>query len=156
MSFTNLDPQGHEGKTNVWLTPKWILNKLGTFDLDPCAHSGWITAENHFYDNGLEREWHGRVWLNPPYGRDIGRWLQKLQTHGNGIALVFARTDTSWFQTLNFHSANFIKGRIKFLRADQSEATNAGTPNVLLAWGETNSDAINKINGVIVTREKLK
>lgn len=154
MTFTKLEPQGHEGKTNVWLTPRWILNELGEFDLDPCAHQGWPTAYDHFYENGLLEDWYGRVWLNPPYGRNVGQWLNKLELHGNGIALIFARTDTSWFQSLSFEAANFVKGRIKFLNQDLKESTNAGVPSVLLAWGEENIEAIKNIKGIILRRDK--
>lgn len=152
MSFTKLDPQSHEGETNIWLTPRWILDALGSFDLDPAGYENWATADKHFFTSGLELTWFGRVWLNPPYGREVGCWLKKLESHGNGIALVFARTDTSWFQSLNWDAANFIKGRIKFLRPDLTEATNAGTPNVLLAFGSENVKAIKQIPGVIVIR----
>lgn len=68
--FVSTDPPNHKGKTNVWLTPRVILDKLGEFDLDPCAHSGWKTAKNHFFQNGLDNDWKGRVWLNPPYGKE--------------------------------------------------------------------------------------
>lgn len=150
MGFTKLDPQGHEGKTNVWLTPRWILDALGRFDLDPCAHESWETAKRHMYIRGLDNEWDGRVWLNPPYGRQIGHWLKRMEAHGNGVALVFARTDTIWFQGLKFDAANFMRGRIRFLKPDLTEATNAGTPNVLFAWGKHNVEAISKIPGKIL------
>jgi hypothetical protein len=152
VSFVAVDPQGHEGQTNVWLTPRWILSALGDFNLDPAAHESWPTADEHLYEFGLEEEWHGRVWLNPPYGRNIGQWLLKLQKHGNGIALVFARTDTSWFQSLEWDAANFMKGRIKFLRPSGKEETNAGTPNVLLAWGKENVKALKNVPGIICFR----
>ena|ERR1700677_2100836 len=150
-SFTAVDPQGHEGKTNVWLTPRWILTALGRFDLDPCAHPTWATALQSYYENGLEQDWFGRVWLNPPYGKNIGQWLKRMEIHGDGIALVFARTDTKWFQELQFDAANFMKGRVRFLRPDGTEDTNAGTPSMLLAWGENNVRALKKIPGIILT-----
>lgn len=86
------------GESNSWLTPPEIIAALGTFDLDPCACVGqpWSTAETHLYprDDGLSAPWVGRVWLNPPYGPATARWLQRLARHGDGIALIFARTET--------------------------------------------------------------
>lgn len=84
-----------------WLTPPEILRALGTFDLDPCSPTDrpWDTAKIHYtkIDDGLAKPWHGRVWLNPPYGNKTKSWLSRLALHGNGIALVFARTETKSF-----------------------------------------------------------
>ncbi|WP_223160903.1 phage N-6-adenine-methyltransferase [Salinicola aestuarinus] len=84
-----------------WLTPPSILEALGSFDLDPCSpvERPWDTASEHLtlHDDGLSAAWRGRVWLNPPYGRETGLWLEKLAEHGDGIALVFARTETEMF-----------------------------------------------------------
>jgi len=81
-----------------WLTPPEILAALGHFDLDPCAPiiRPWPTATNHYTieDNGLIQPWEGRVWLNPPYGKYVWKWLDKLSKHKSGIALIFARTGT--------------------------------------------------------------
>ena len=75
---------------------------LGPFDLDPCSPilRPWDTAKYHYTvsDNGFIKEWFGRVWLNPPYGRGMYEWMNKLAAHGNGIGLIFARTDTKGFQ----------------------------------------------------------
>ena len=65
---------GHQSakmKNDEWLTPLHLLRPLGTFDLDPCAPivRPWDTARHHYTkeDDGLKKEWFGRVWLNPPY-----------------------------------------------------------------------------------------
>ena len=93
----------HERTTQKedWLTPPWLLEKLGEFDLDPCSpvDRPWDTAAKHYTiaDNGLNQPWEGRVWLNPPYGRQTIQWVRRLACHGNGIALIFARTETSIF-----------------------------------------------------------
>lgn len=84
--------------TDEWYTPKEIIESLGEFDLDPCAPVVplWSTAKNHFTkeDDGLSREWFGRVWLNPPYSRPlIERFVEKMADHNNGIALLFNRAD---------------------------------------------------------------
>lgn len=152
--FSKLDNPAHEGKTNTWLTPLHIVNALGSFDMDPCGVTGHQTADRLIClpDCGLEREWTGRVWLNPPYGREIGTWLKKLQTHGNGIALVFSRTDTNWYQDLKPDLTFFLKGRIKFLNEKLEEETNAGHGSVLLAFGRQNAGAIlsSELKGVWV------
>jgi hypothetical protein len=91
------------------------------------------------------------VWLNPPYGREIAKWLAKLADHGNGVALVFSRTETGWGQEMiqRADSVNFVKGRISFLRKDGNPATNAGSGSMLLAFGPENVEAIKRIPGVI-------
>ena len=84
-----------EGK-DEWLTPPEIIKALGSFELDPCSpiNRPWDTAAKHYTieDNGLSLPWHGRVWMNPPYGDATEMWMQRLAEHGNGIALIFART----------------------------------------------------------------
>ena len=96
--------QSPRSQTCVWLTPPDIISKLGPFDLDPCAAPEprpWSTALHHIAlpEDGLTAEWRGNVWLNPPYGPPtvITPWMQRLAKHGNGIALVFARTETVMF-----------------------------------------------------------
>lgn len=135
--FSTLDPQGHKGKTDTWLTPLWIINALGEFDLDPCGFYGHKTAKEIMLTNGDGLEWNGRVWLNPPYS-EVGRWLDMLAEHRRGIALVFARTDTKWAQRHFEHadSVFFMKGRIKFLNDKFEESTNAGHGSMFLAYGE--------------------
>lgn len=157
LAYHACDPVSHQGMTNTWFTPKWITDALGDFDLDPCSQTfrPHNTALHHVCEDsgedGLLAEWHGRVWLNPPYGRDIHKWLSRLCEHGNGIALVFARTETQWGQygIRTAHAVNFVKSRIRFLRSDGSEATNAGTGSMLLAYGKRNVDSLSRVDGVI-------
>jgi hypothetical protein len=128
-----------------WLTPPEIVQALGPFDLDPCAPvtRPWDTAARHYtiQDNGLAQPWDGRVWMNPPYGPKTGQWLERLAAHGNGIALVFARTETRAFFSAVWDRADgvlFIKGRIRFYHADGRQADSAGAPSCLVAYGEEN------------------
>src|SRR6185312_6793869 len=99
---------GHHSRVSLkdeWLTPPEIIDALGPFDLDPCAplesEAPWPTAAAHYTieDDGLDPclPWSGRVWCNPPYGDNTGDWLRRLADHGNGIALIFARTETAAF-----------------------------------------------------------
>lgn len=131
------------GRSVEWYTPPEIFEGLGlAFDLDPAAPVDgvpWVPAAQHFSiaDEGLSQPWGGRVWLNPPYGREVGRWLERLADHGDGLALVFARTDTAWFYQA-FAAATavcFIRGRLRFISQDGSRASSAGAPSVLLAYG---------------------
>jgi hypothetical protein len=84
-----------------WLTPPDLVKKLGEFDLDPCApvNAPFYHAANYYTieQDGLSKQWLGRVYCNPPYGRGMDLWLEKLKYHGNGIALIFARTETKCF-----------------------------------------------------------
>lgn len=143
-----------------WLTPPWILRPLGVFDLDPCApvERPWDTALQHFTlrENGLARRWSGRVWLNPPYGSETGKWLRRLREHGNGIALIFARTETAdWFDNVWGKAAEilFIKGRLHFYHISGIPASgNSGAPSALVAYGEENAFFLRKsgIPGALV------
>lgn len=134
-----------------WLTPPYIIDALGEFDLDPCAPDPsvrpWPTATSHYCrtDNGLRQIWRGRVWCNPPYGRETFAWIRKLATHGNGIALVFARTETIGFHAEIWNKADavfFFKGRLKFYHLSGIEGGAANAPSCLVCYGEDNIMAV--------------
>lgn len=133
-----------------WLTPPHILKALGEFDLDPCApiSAPWNTARNHFdiRNDGLKQDWFGRVWCNPPYGLIAANWLNKLADHGNGIALIFARTETRMFFDHVWSKASavlFIEGRLYFHHVTGEVAkANAGAPSVLVAYGSHNVETL--------------
>jgi len=138
----------HESTYNEskeWYTPPRIFKALDMeFDLDPCSPGAdvvpWIPAKRHltYVEDGLVSGWRGRVWLNPPYGMDTPRWLYKLVAHGNGIALVFSRTDTYWFHrfAVQADAMLFVKGRIQFIPASgPQKRSGAGAGSLLLAYG---------------------
>jgi len=133
-----------------WLTPPDIVRRLGAFDLDPCSPVSrpWDTAATHMtiHDDGLANEWHGRVWLNPPYGRETGKWLARLADHGNGIALIFARTETDMFFRhvwQRAHSILFIRGRLHFHHVDGTRAkANSGAPSCLIAYSDADTEVL--------------
>lgn len=134
-----------------WLTPPYILHELGKFDLDPCSpvNRPWDTAAAHYtiLDDGLSKPWIGRVFCNPPYGSQTGKWLKKCAEHGNAIALTFARTDTKMFFDTIFDKADailFIKGRIKFFHSNGKQGDSAGAPSVLIAYGDENAVLLEK------------
>jgi phage N-6-adenine-methyltransferase len=135
--------------TDVWLTPPALLKALGEFDLDPCSplDRPWDTAKHHYTieDDGLAQEWFGRVWCNPPYGRAMIPFLRRMVEHKNGLVLIFARTETKAFFDYVWDHADailFIKGRINFCTPDGKPAGAAGSPSVLIAYGEENVKAL--------------
>lgn len=111
--------------TDEWATPQDLFDTLDAtfhFTLDPCA-----TPENakcaRFYtreQDGLKQDWGDEViWCNPPYGREIGKWIQKCAEHrGVAVMLIPARTDTRWWHSYIDKNPDahvyFIKGRLKF------------------------------------------
>lgn len=117
--------------TDLWPTPQEFFDKLNAefnFNLDPCC-----TAENakcdFFYDkesNGLKRSWKGfRVFMNPPYGREIKEWMRKAEResrHSLVVCLVPARTDTFWWHeyAMKADDIRYVRGRLKFGNAKNS------------------------------------
>src|SRR5262249_7839350 len=130
------------GKSQVHITPKWIIDRLGPFDLDPCAADPrpWPCAATNWTTHGLERDWFGFVYLNPPFNRyEVGNWIAKLAKHGNGITLLHARTEAAWFEPIWQHTAAilFLADRIHFPRPDGlKQPANSGAPPVLCAFGD--------------------
>lgn len=132
------------GKSQAHITPRWIIERLGPFDLDPCADARqpWRTAERQITlpEDGLESEWKGRVWLNPPFDRyQVGRWVEKLAWHGTGTLLIHARVETAWFSEVwkGAELVLFLGHRIKFCLPDGSEhPANSGAPVALVAFGQ--------------------
>ncbi|WP_260430432.1 phage N-6-adenine-methyltransferase [Burkholderia stagnalis] len=137
-------------KNNEWLTPPEWIQALGPFELDPCAPvvRPWNTARLHFTveDNGLAREWLGRVWCNPPFGREAAKWLKRMADHNNGIALIPARTETAMFYESVWSRADsvcFVRGRPHFHYVDGRRAPfNSGAPICLVAYGRANTIAL--------------
>jgi DNA N-6-adenine-methyltransferase (Dam) len=149
--------QSSVSKSDTWLTPPHIIDKLGYFDLDPCTpdYMPWITAKNRYTkkEDGLVSDWYGRVWLNPPY-QHIEKWMRKMAEHNNGIAITFARTETKWFFDHVWNKASailFLKGRIHFMNsAGMKSKINAGAPSVLIAYGKENIQFLHSIPGRLV------
>jgi len=133
----NVTFEKSKNTTVEWLTPPDLVKKLGEFDLDPCTPVSppFVHAKCNFNinDDGLSQEWFGRVYMNPPYGNGMEKWIEKLKNHGNGITLIFARTETKCF--FNFiwddaHAVLFVKGRIKFFNIKGEQAGTPGSPSV--------------------------
>lgn len=111
-----------------WYTPKWIIDELGPFDLDPCApmEPPYPIAPLSYnkQQDGLAQTWpkDAVVWMNPPYSRaPLKAFVEKLAAHNNGMALLANRQDNLLFQNIIFpHAASmiFMRHRVKFLRPD--------------------------------------
>lgn len=142
------------GKTE-WITPPHVISALGLqkFDLDPCSPTlkkrllmppELRTAKTCYSidDDGLSREWFGRVYCNPPYGLVAREWLEKCAQHNNCIALLFGRTETWAFQDFVWEYASgllFVYDRLKFFHVDGTQGGSAGAPSVLVAYGKDNA-----------------
>ena len=150
MGLASTDAPSHLGKTTTWLTPKHIIDAFPPFDLDPCAAPKprpWATADRmvSLPEDGLAADWHGVVWLNPPYTRDIGEWTDRLVDHGRGVALVFARTDAAWWRrAVRVSSAVlFLPKRVTFCdRTGKPAAGRPATPSCLIAFGPSMHGAL--------------
>ncbi len=139
-----------EGASVEWYTPPEIFHALGIeFDMDVAAPpSGvpWIPAKEHIARprDGLTAPWQGLVWMNPPYGQETGKWVKRLASHGHGIALVFARTDTAWWHdhAMRADLVCFVRGRIRFRRAAGISGKDPTAASALLAFGGICASAV--------------
>lgn len=147
----------HERVSNgkdEWLTPPDLVKAVGPFDLDPCSpvNRPWDTAREHYTieDDGLSQYWMDKfVWCNPPYGTQTKVWLERMVEHDNGIALIFARTDTRMFFDYVWNKASccyFLKGRLKFHHVDGTQADSAGAPSVLIGYGDRALERLKNID----------
>ena len=141
----------------TWLTPRYIIDALGPFDLDPCCPDGgmpWATALQMITksEDGLKADWDGkRVWLNPPYGRDALPFFEKMiaQKSGGGIALVFARTDTALWQDIIFPESEavlFLRGRLRFCLQDGTPGETATAPSALVAFSRSDAALLSTVS----------
>jgi len=128
-------------------TPQVVIDAtlacLGEIDLDPCSNDRDhpnVPAAQHYTqaEDGLTQEWRGRIYMNPPYGREIDLWIEKLcLEHEAGrtteaIALVPSRTDTQWWLRLRDYPVCFVSGRLRFVGSDNS----APFPSAIFYLGE--------------------
>lgn len=110
--------------TDLWATPADFfarLNEIYHFDTDVCATADNAKCPRFFTkdDDGLSQEWTGVCWMNPPYGRQIGAWMQKAYESSllgaTIVCLVPARTDTAWWHDFAMKGdIEFIRGRLRF------------------------------------------
>lgn len=110
--------------TEMWATPQEFFDKYNSiynFQVDVCASPENAKCEQYFTeeDDGLEQEWEGSCWMNPPYGRTIKSWMKKAYESSlkgaTVVCLVPSRTDTVWWHDYAVKGdIEFIKGRLKF------------------------------------------
>ena len=117
-------------KNNAWCTPRDFFEKLNkefNFTLDPCCMPKSALCKKYFTpdEDGLKQSWEGeRVFVNPPYGREISKWVKKCFDERKRaniiIMLIPSRTDTLYFHNYIYGKAEirFIKGRLKFIDLD--------------------------------------
>lgn len=114
-------------QSNEWSTPQDLFDELNgefNFTLDPCSTHENAKCEHHFTieDDGLKQPWNGSVFVNPPYGREIKKWVEKASIESKKcdvvVMLIPARTDTTYFHDFIYKKPNveirFIRGRVKF------------------------------------------
>ena len=112
-------------KTDMWETPQDFFDELNdefSFTLDVAASDHNAKCYHYYtqHEDGLKMPWHGVVWCNPPYGREIGKWVKKAYFEAilgtTVVMLIPARTDTKWFHDyiLGKAEVRFIRGRLKF------------------------------------------
>ena len=115
-------------KTDLWETPQDFFDKLNEefhFQTDVCALSENAKCKRFYTpeQDGLVQEWSGSCWCNPPYGRQIGKWVRKAsESKATTVMLIPARTDTAWFHDYIYGKAEvrFVRGRLKFSGAEHN------------------------------------
>lgn len=154
-------------KSVEWYTPKWVFDALDiSFDLDPSSphdHESFVPADRAYtiFDDGLKQEWFGRVWMNPPYGKETPFWMARMIDHNHGIALVFSRTDAGWFQdALKAATATLlVSGRIEFVPGNENKhkKSRSGAGSAFFAFGEDCAQALEKLSdrGVLIRQTAI-
>lgn len=140
MSKSKSNLQVHfSSASNEWATPNFLfrwLDNMHHFTLDPCCTKETAKCKKFYTieDDGLSQDWTNEVvFMNPPYGRQIGVWVKKayeesLKRGATVACLIPARTDTNWWYDycLQADQIIFIKGRVKFI--ENGVALKAGAP----------------------------
>lgn len=126
------DMQVHfSSETDLWYTPQDFFDDMHSefnFNLDVCATDDNAKCDRYFTkeQDGLRQVWSGVCWMNPPYGREIGKWIAKAwwsaeNMEATVVCLVPARTDTVWWHDYAMKGEiRFIRGRLKFGGAENS------------------------------------
>ena len=158
----------YSSNTPEWYTPRHVIERVlhlfGEIDLDPCSNAKGelanVPAGEHFtiFDDGLDQRWHGRVYMNPPYGDEIGQWTARLlQAYADdeideAIALLPARTDTAWFRPLMKHRCCFVHGRLKFSESKDS----APFPSVIVYLGPDRENFVEYFSDIGTIMQKYE
>lgn len=141
----------HSTGKDDWETPPKLFdlfNGIYSFTLDAAASAENRKCEAYLSkaDNALRRDWWGRVWLNPPYSRDVGKWINQAARQverGNAelvACLVYARTETVWWHDVVMRKASeivFLRGRVRFTGAPAG----APAPSVVVVFSRPHRKA---------------
>ena len=122
--------------TCEWETPQWLFDH---FDLDVCATEKTAKVTKYYTkeNDGLQNLWSDRNWMNPPYGREVVKWVKKAyeeSLRGNlTVCLLPARPDTRWWHdyVMKADVIHFVKGRLKFGNNNNS----APFPSCIVIFG---------------------
>jgi hypothetical protein len=157
-----------EGASDEWFTPAYIFEALGcVFDVDvaaPYDTSGLHVPAKDFYSrHSLERQWHGFVWMNPPFGgrNSLAPWMRKFFDHGSGVALTPDRTSAPWFQEA-WQRASLVlfTPKVKFVRPDGSLGKSPSNGTALWAAGPQGMAALIRAElaglGILATASSFK
>ena len=119
--------------SNEWETPEHLFKELDNefhFTLDPCCTHENAKCKKHYTieEDGLKKSWGGEtVFVNPPYGRQLGKWVKKSYEESRKentivVMLIPSRTDTSYFHDyiLDKAETRFIRGRLRFGNATEN------------------------------------
>ena len=116
----------YSSKSCMWSTPQDFFDRYDAiyhFETDVCALPENAKCARYFTPemDGLKQEWTGVCWMNPPYGREIGKWVRKAYESARDnlatvVCLLPARTDTAWYHDyiLPHADVEFVRGRLKF------------------------------------------
>lgn len=155
------------GKSNEWYTPKYVFDALGfLFDMDVASPLDrrfcHVPAREFITKNSLQKEWYGTVWMNPPFGGRNGliAWIDKMNSHQNGIALTPDRTSADWWYqaATGCDAILHVRGKIKFIGSDGILGEHPSNGTTLFAWGEKATIALLRAekNGLgIFTTKKI-
>ncbi|AHE52664.1 hypothetical protein [Sphingomonas sanxanigenens] len=163
------------GASDEWYTPPHVFEALGCrFDMDVAAPRlipSWIGdrliptspkgGRRWLWENSLEREWHGFIWMNPPFGgrNALAPWLDKFFAHGDGIALTPDRTSAPWFwDAWAKADAVLFTRKLRFLRPDGSEGASPSNGTALWAAGDKAQRALEnaELNGLGILAQPIR
>lgn len=130
---------------DCWETPQYLFDALNSefrFTVDVCADINNRKVDKFFsvHQDAFRLQWTGVCYANPPYGRDIGRWMEKAKNsaidHGSTVVVLCpARCDTNWwFDHARFGEVRLLKGRIKFIDPLKGIMSSAPFPSALIIY----------------------
>lgn len=161
--YTGHELLGNFADVDTWLTPRYLLDQLGAFDLDPCAaaqNPAWVAPRFYTKEHdGLRSEWSGRVFMNPPFSNTIP-WIERHADHLLGISLVPFRGESQVWRRVVWKRAQaifLIHGRMRFCNPDGSTTTGRPLGSVaLISWTPEEVQTLERITvaGILLTSWK--